>query len=58
VIYEGLYSYPADAISPSCGQVTVEVFAEKNREKPTVKVLDNKFVERIAEDFAPYLKSR
>jgi len=57
-VYEGLYSYAADAISPSCGQVTVEVFAEKNREKPTVKVLDNKFVERIAEDFALYLKSR
>jgi S1-C subfamily serine protease len=58
VMYEGLYSYPADAISPACGQVTVEVYSEKNRERPTVKVLDNKVIERIAEDFAPYLKSR
>ena len=55
--YEGLYSYAADAISPACGQVRIEVYAEKNQEKPTVKVLDNKLVERIAEDLAPYLKS-
>jgi S1-C subfamily serine protease len=56
--YEGLYSYFADAISPACGQVRVEVYAAQNREKPTVKVLDKKVVERIAEEFAPYLKSR
>jgi putative serine protease PepD len=55
--YEGLYSYAADAISPACGQVRIEIYAERNREKPIVKVLDNKVVERIAEDFAPYLKS-
>jgi putative serine protease PepD len=55
--YEGLYSYAADAISPACGQVRIEIYAESNREKPIVKVLDNKVVERIAEDFAPYLKS-
>jgi len=58
VTYDGLYSYTADAISTACGQVTIEVYDEKNREKPTVKVLDNKVIERITEDFAPYLKSR
>jgi S1-C subfamily serine protease len=56
--YEGFYSYPADAISPACGQVKLEVYSEKNPEKPSVKTLDGKTVGRIAEDFGAYLKSR
>lgn len=54
--YEGIYSYPADAISPACGTVRLEIYSEKNPDKPTVKTLDAKVVSRIAEDFAPYLQ--
>jgi hypothetical protein len=56
--YEGFYTYPANAISPNCGQVTLEIFSEKSPEKPSVKVLDRKTVQRIADDFSPYFRSR
>lgn len=53
--YVGLYSYPADAISPTCGRVVLELYSEKEPDRPTVKTLDNKTVERIWSDFQPYL---
>jgi hypothetical protein len=56
--YEGFYSYPADAINSVCGQVRVEIYSEKNPEKPVVKTLDRQIVERIAEDFRPYLSAK
>lgn len=56
--YEGFYSYPADAISPSCGKVTLIMFSEKKPNEAKTKVLDNKTVIKIGEDFAPYLNSR
>ncbi len=56
--YEGVYSYPADAISPACGRVTLEVFSETDPNKATVKILSDKTVERIGEDFQPYLNGR
>ncbi len=31
--YEGLYTYPADAISPACGQVRLEIYSEKEPNK-------------------------
>ena len=53
--YQGLYTYPPGAISPACGKVILELYSEKNpNEKPTVKDLGQKTVERIWEDFAPY----
>ncbi len=54
--YQGLYSYPFDAVSPECGQVTLELYSEKNPNQPTVKVLDSDTVERLWADFAPYRK--
>lgn len=56
--YVGIYSYPADAISPACGKVTLQLFSEKDPEKPEIKVLDTKSVEQISEDFQPYLDAR
>jgi len=55
--YRGFYSYPADAISPTCGQITLELYAEKDPNKPTVKVLSEKTVERVWSDFQPYRKA-
>lgn len=54
---KGFYSYPPDAISPSCGQVTLELHSLKNPDKATVKTLDGKSVERIWADFEPYRKA-
>lgn len=56
--YEGLYSYPADAISPQCGKVTLEMYSEKKPNEAKIKVLNEKTVLKIAADFAPYLDSR
>jgi Trypsin-like peptidase domain len=52
--YEGFYEYPADSIGPSCGQVTMTLYAEKDPNKALTKKLDDKSVNRIFEDFAPY----
>ncbi|HSL54629.1 MAG TPA: hypothetical protein VK868_09560, partial [Pyrinomonadaceae bacterium] len=54
--YEGLYSYPEGAISSTCGEVRLEVFSERNPEKPSVKKLSDKTIARIEEDFAPYFQ--
>lgn len=56
--YEGVYSYPADAVSPACGKVTLELYSEKRPNEAKRKVLNDKTVLRISEDFAPYLKAR
>jgi len=53
--YEGLYEYPADAIDASCGHVTLTIFGEKDPNKAFTKNLDEKTVNRVQEDFAPYL---
>jgi hypothetical protein len=53
----GFYSYPPDAISPACGQVTLELHSLKNPDKATVKTLEGKSVERIWADFAAYRKT-
>jgi S1-C subfamily serine protease len=54
--YVGIYSYPADAVSPTCGQVRLQIFSEKDPNKATDKVLSDKTVERIWSDFQPYLR--
>jgi hypothetical protein len=54
----GIYSYPADAIQPSCGAVAVELYSEKDPDKPISKALDATAVERIWSDFQPYLTQK
>jgi S1-C subfamily serine protease len=56
--FVGLYSYPADAISKSCGHVTLEIYSERGTTKPVIKTLDDKTVERITADFQPYLSKK
>jgi S1-C subfamily serine protease len=56
--FVGLYSYPADAISPACGRVTLEIYSERGPNKPVVKTLDSKTVERIHADFQPYFNKK
>jgi hypothetical protein len=55
--YEGLYTYPPEAISASCGEVTLELYSEKRPESAKVKVLDRKTIDRVWTDFEPYRKS-
>ncbi len=53
--YVGIYSYPPDAVSPACGKVTLQLFSEKDPNKSESKVLDQKSVDRVWNDFRPYL---
>lgn len=55
--YEGVYHYTADAISPGCGQVVLEIYSEEQPDRPARKYLDGKTVERISSDFEPYRKA-
>jgi len=56
--YVGIYSYPADALQPSCGEVVLELYSEKEPDKPNRKVLDSKAIERIWADFQPYFAQK
>lgn len=53
--YAGMYSYPPDAISPSCGQISLELYSEKDPSTPAVvKILEANTVSRVWTDFEPY----
>jgi hypothetical protein len=56
--YVGVYSYPPDAISPSCGRVTLQIFSEKDPGKSESRDLDQKSIDRVWNDFRPYLAAR
>lgn len=55
--YEGFYEFPADAINPACGEVTLSVFTEKKPDAAITKKLNEKTVSRIFDDFAAYRSS-
>jgi hypothetical protein len=50
--------YPQDAISPQCGKVTLQIFSTKDPDHPIEKVLDEKQVTRIWQDFEPYRQAQ
>jgi len=52
--YEGFYTYPADAISPSCGEVTLDIYSEKNVLKAKVRKMSSETLEQVWNDFAAY----
>ncbi len=52
--YEGFYSYPPDAISPSCKEVALEIESVKKGSKPERQPLDRKAVQQVWDDFGPY----
>jgi hypothetical protein len=53
----GRYVYRSDAIQPGCGTVKLRVIATKKEDEVLEKVLDEKVVHRIWEDYEPYRKS-
>jgi len=53
--FDGLYKYPADAIQNACENVSIQLFSEKDPDKPKIKVLDKKTIAAISADFAPYM---
>ena len=55
---QGLYVYPPDAISPSCGAVSLEIFSEKDPNTPITQAVETATVERVWSDFEPYRKGK
>ncbi|HSS95659.1 MAG TPA: trypsin-like peptidase domain-containing protein [Terriglobales bacterium] len=55
--YEGNYEYLPDSISPECKQVNIEIFSVKEPDKPLIKTLDVKVVQKVWDDFEPYRKA-
>jgi len=56
--FYGMYSYLPEAINPSCGKVTIEVYPAGEPGAPLVKVLDGSQVNRVWQDFEAYRKSQ
>jgi S1-C subfamily serine protease len=54
--YAGMYTYPADAISPSCKMELLVESVEKP-DKPKFIQLNRKLVQQVADDFVPYFNS-
>lgn len=50
----GRYLYRPEAITPKCGKVTLRVVSTKNETAVLEKVVDEKVVQRIWEDFEAY----
>jgi S1-C subfamily serine protease len=56
--FQGRYSYLPDAVSPSCGNVRLEIFSEKDPNTPLTKSVDQATVDRVWADFEPYRKAQ
>jgi len=50
----GRYVYRSDAIKPGCGPVKLRIVATKKEDEVLERVLDEKVVQRIWEDYEPY----
>lgn len=55
---QGLYSYQPDAISPTCGGMSLEIFSEKDPNTPITQPVETATVERVWADFEPYRKAK
>ena len=55
--FEGIYEYLPDAVSPSCGGVTLDIYSEKDPSVPISKPMEAATVDRVWSDFDPYRKS-
>jgi S1-C subfamily serine protease len=56
--YEGLYTYPADAINESCGTVRIEIFSLQKPNEAQVENIKSKYVQKLVQDFKPYFDNK
>ena len=54
VVSEGLYVFDPSAIAPACGTVKLQLFSEKEPDKPDARVVDPAIVQQVWGDFASY----
>jgi S1-C subfamily serine protease len=56
--FQGRYVYQADAVSPACGNVVLEIFSEKDPNTPISKSIDAVTVERVWRDFDAFRRAQ
>jgi S1-C subfamily serine protease len=56
--FQGRYTYLPDAVSPSCGGVTLQIFSEKDPNTPISKPMDAATVDRVWADFEAYRRAQ
>jgi hypothetical protein len=56
--YEGFYTFTPDALGPQCGLVKIEIFTEKEPDKPNATAISPKVIQRIWDDFEPFRADR
>lgn len=52
--FQGIYEYQADAVTPACGNVVLEIYSEKDPNTPETKPVDATTVQRVWNDFDPF----
>jgi len=53
-IFEGLYVFDPDALSPSCGTVKLELYSEKEPNRADIRIIDTEVIRQLWQDFAAY----
>jgi S1-C subfamily serine protease len=56
--FQGVYEYPPDAFSPSCGNMALDIFSEKDPNTPITKILEPGLIQHVWNDFDPYRKAQ
>jgi hypothetical protein len=49
--FQGVYEYQADAVTPACGNVVLEIYSEKDPNTPESRPVDAATVQRVWSDF-------
>lgn len=56
--FQGIYEYPADAVAPTCGNMVLEIYSEKDPNTPVSRPIDAATVERVWGDFDASRRAR
>jgi hypothetical protein len=56
--FQGHYMYLADAVSPTCGSVVLEIFSEKDPNTPVSRPIEAATVERVWGDFDAFRRAQ
>jgi S1-C subfamily serine protease len=55
--FQGGYEYAPDALTPTCGNVVVEIYSERDPDTPFSRPIDAATVERVWEDFDSFRRA-
>jgi S1-C subfamily serine protease len=56
--YEGLYTYPANAISAQCKSLILEIYSAQDPGRPAEEIIKAKHILKLASDFKPYFDAK